>query len=364
MEEKQIFKAKFHEEKQEILAPVLVPNEVDFDGHTYSEEEVSKAKENFVKYCNKANLQHRYSLSKDQAEFTEHYITPADMTINEQVVKKGTWMARMSIKSKALWQAVKDKVFTGFSVQGTALHQAIVKAKVAGRTETKAKYSLADFRFDKEGMDCHIGLVDEAANATEILVMKTKKQEEQTPVNKETEPDKGSVKPNKKTETNMSEDKNKELELEVKKSKEAQDALELEIKKEKEAKEQLELQVKKFKEEKEAAEKESFISKAKELKNIVKDEEAEALFVVKSMCPDQYEVISKALDSANNMIDKMEVVAEGKGSSDKGALNGTLEERVVMKAKELQKNDSKLSGPAARDKARQIMRKEGTYTQD
>ena len=106
---------KKNEELREITSAVLVPGVCDWHEETYTEEEVLKAERNFSKYCKKANLQHEHQLDESMAEFTESYILPNDMIHEGRVIKKGTWLATMKVKSDALWDAVKEGTFKGFS---------------------------------------------------------------------------------------------------------------------------------------------------------------------------------------------------------------------------------------------------------
>lgn len=114
MSEKLIFKAS--KERREITCPVLIPNLVDAHGDIYSEEAVLKACRNFNKVCKRTNLQHEYMMDDDSAQFIESYVTPADSIIDGVPIVKGTWMATMHVKNDALWKAVKDGEFTGFSI--------------------------------------------------------------------------------------------------------------------------------------------------------------------------------------------------------------------------------------------------------
>lgn len=244
--------------------------------------------------------------------------------------------------------------------------------------ERKAKNRLTNFNFKDDF--CHVALVDAAANEHGILVMKAKSQERQSPVNKKADPNK-TVEPK---EDNMSEvekeetvvvkncgenhkakdcptcksnDKKKEdtkmakaleLETEIQKNKDLNDQLEV-FKAEKAV----------FKAEKEKAEKLVFVAKSMEQKNVVKEDVAEVLFKCsKALSADEYLVLSKAIETANTALEAMEVVTKSTGSSDPGAGDLSDEDKVIVKSKELMKEDSDLNGAAARTKARDILRKE------
>ena len=285
--------------RKEFIAPVLVPDETDYHKHTYSEEEVYKACRNYKKNCNRANLQHEQDLDDSKAYFVEHYIAPTEMEFdNGTTVKKGTWVATMKFKDEQLWQDVKDGKFKGFSISANCYSQRIQKGKIAGRAPTeegfKAEKRLFDMDFSLE--DHHVALVDEAANGTEVLVMKakqpTKKEVNMTAEEKaaqeallkaklDAERQEEELKKAKEQELvdlkKAKEDADKQLEeLEVIKAKAKADADELEV-------------LKKAKDERETQE---FIQKAKDLKaddadtfgmvlkkckSVLEDEEFEAL---------------------------------------------------------------------------------------
>jgi len=260
-------------------------------------------------------------------------------------------------------------------------------------SKKKAIKRLTDFDFSQEF--CHVALVDEAANEHGIVVMKAK-QVEQTPVEKNAEPISVSDKPK---DDNMSVEKTKEVEVvekamdekkpctkcekapcacEKKDEKKVEKAavvveetvvvekavekvedtrtLEEVLKSNSDMAEQLEV----FKAAKVAAEKSEFVSKAKEQGNIVKDEEADALFVIKSLAPEAYEVVMKAITTANTALDAMEVVVDPVGSSEAGDLDKevSFQDRVITKSKELMSEDASLKPNMARDKARGILRDE------
>ncbi len=114
MSEQLIFKAR--KERREITAPILIPGIVDAHGHLYGEEEVLKACRNFNEKCMKANLQHEFQMDDSAAKFIESYVTPNDMIIEGVKILKGTWLGTLKIYNDALWDAVKNGEFTGFSI--------------------------------------------------------------------------------------------------------------------------------------------------------------------------------------------------------------------------------------------------------
>lgn len=303
--------------KHEITAPVLVPDEVDYDEHTYNEEEVYKACRNYTENCNRASIQHCIDISKDTAYFVEHYITPADMVISnpegEDIqVKKGTWMATMKINSEPLWQEVENKSLTGFSIQALAKSVKVSKAKVAGRKASeegiKVTKRLTDIDFSRQ--DHHIALVDEACNATQILVVKSKQTLDDDKNNKEDIMDK--VEDQEVIEPVI--EVNTEHLEELKKAKEKEATLEQELvdlRKAKAEADKIQAEYIELKKAKEESEKLEFISKAKSFKA----DDAEVFGVILRKCKyaleaTEYVELCKQLEKLSNIEINKEKIAD------------------------------------------------------
>lgn len=371
---------KKNEELREITSVVLVPGVCDWHDETYTEEEVLKAERNFSKYCKKANLQHEHQLDESMAEFTESYILPSDMIHDGRVVKKGTWLATMKVKSDALWDAVKEGTFKGFSIGcKVKVEQIIAKSKgtYEGDLDKRATKRLSDFNFKDDF--CHVALVTEGANGSDILVMKAKEQEQQTPNVTKTKDSEESVnnKDNNMSDVTYTKEeieamKAREIELqqevEAMKAKAEADATlaeEIEAMKAKETEMAEELEAFKAKEvealkAKEDAEKEAFVVKAKEMVGICDAEQAEEfgadMFLIKSLAPEAFDRVMEKLDKAEERMKKLEVVSNSPGSTEGGSTDLEGEELVEFKAKALMKEDANLKAHEARLKVRKEIR--------
>lgn len=110
-------------EQRLALFVVLEPQEGDSttDKHadTYTAVEVEKACHNFGQHCMKANLFHK--VETEDAQIVENYISPVDFVLDEQLIKKGTWLQNWYFPEteagEQLWQAVKSGEINGVSVQ-------------------------------------------------------------------------------------------------------------------------------------------------------------------------------------------------------------------------------------------------------
>jgi len=101
---------------------VLIPDEVDAHGDIYSEETVRKACENFNKSNARSNLFH--IVNTDSFSVIESYIAPVDMQFQEEVVKAGTWLAKLQF-SDQLFEGVLSGDYSGVSIGAMALTETI-----------------------------------------------------------------------------------------------------------------------------------------------------------------------------------------------------------------------------------------------
>lgn len=117
-----IIKAK---DERIIFGEVLIPNEVDGQGHTYSAIEVAKAAHWWMKNYAQLGEMHEESLTEQDIQVLETYIAPVSFDIEKsdgavKVVKKGTWLLKAYVVSDELWTKVKDGDLNGFSIGGVA----------------------------------------------------------------------------------------------------------------------------------------------------------------------------------------------------------------------------------------------------
>jgi hypothetical protein len=329
-------------EKREFIAPVLVPDEVDYHSHSYSEEEVHKACRNYQSTCGKANLQHDFDLAKDSAEFVEHYIAPTEMHFADAdiTVKKGTWLATMKIKNDSLWQDVKDGKFTGFSISANCLSRKVQKSKVAGSAAGEEGFEvekrLFDMDFSKE--EHHVALVDEAANATRVLVLKAKepKQKEVTMTLEEKAAQEALIKANlQKEQKELEVKKAKEVELEtLKKAKADQDTELEELRKAKKQADADKVELEELKKAKEVAETAELVKKATDLKADDADVFGALLRKCKySLEASEYEVLVKQLEKLENIEKNKEILAP-KGEANAENVQKSLDEKIMKRRQE------------------------------
>jgi hypothetical protein len=93
----------------------LGPDTVDLQGDVLGLDTIEEAAH---KYLVASRLVGDSHSQKAEAEVVESYLAPADVELGGQVIKQGTWIMGVKVLDDAMWQAVKDGEYTGFSIGG------------------------------------------------------------------------------------------------------------------------------------------------------------------------------------------------------------------------------------------------------
>jgi len=119
-----LLKAEENEERY-VFGVVLVPDEVDAQGDIYSAKEVEKAAHSFLEHFGgKVKLMHK-GKPVDGVVPIESYLSKAPETHGEETFPVGTWFLATRVNNDDIWAAVKSGAFTGYSMGGTALREAL-----------------------------------------------------------------------------------------------------------------------------------------------------------------------------------------------------------------------------------------------
>lgn len=117
-------------EERLVYGIVLEPDVIDAHKDVISAEEIRAAAHRFMElYGGQVGVQHRFQ--PKGLIVLESYIAPADFTIYERKIKRGTWLLVVRVMNDAVWARIKlglvnptdPQAFTGFSVQGMATIQ-------------------------------------------------------------------------------------------------------------------------------------------------------------------------------------------------------------------------------------------------
>jgi DNA adenine methylase len=96
---------------------VLEPETVDLQGQIYSAEEIEKAAHEFMeKYRNIGEDHERPA----DAVPVQSYIAPIDISEQDQVFKKGSWVMWVKVNNVDLWDAAEAGDYAAFSIGGYA----------------------------------------------------------------------------------------------------------------------------------------------------------------------------------------------------------------------------------------------------
>lgn len=107
---------------------VLEPDVVDLHGDTYDEETVRKACHNFN--CSSTVSPNLFHITTTETfSIVESYITPVEFILDNQVIKKGTWLCVLQYHDDLLWQAAKDGEIQGVSIGALATVEILDKGE-------------------------------------------------------------------------------------------------------------------------------------------------------------------------------------------------------------------------------------------
>lgn len=103
--------------KQEIYSVVLEPYVRDAQGDWETPDEIEKACHVWMENWNAHNIRHKGEIHKG-IRTIENYIAPADFTLGDQDVRKGSWVMGVHIVDPDVWQQVEKGELNGFSIEG------------------------------------------------------------------------------------------------------------------------------------------------------------------------------------------------------------------------------------------------------
>lgn len=126
MNKKKLITKSLNDEKRLATFVVLEPQEddgmtTDLHGDYYDEETILDACLEFSKniHLRKGKLLHM--VETEGYSFVESYIAPAEMSIGDVTIKKGTWLQTIQVafedKFDWIWEGIIDGTFNGLSVE-------------------------------------------------------------------------------------------------------------------------------------------------------------------------------------------------------------------------------------------------------
>jgi hypothetical protein len=108
-----------------VLEPTLLADGTmhpDTQGDVYTEQTVRDAAHRWLSAYGHIDLAHNWRpLREGQVQVLESYLAPAEFTLGDQTVRKGTWLLALRILDDALWAAVKAGQLGAYSIGGTGV---------------------------------------------------------------------------------------------------------------------------------------------------------------------------------------------------------------------------------------------------
>jgi hypothetical protein len=112
------------EEERYVFGVVLVPDEVDAQGDTYDAPTIRKAAHSFME-----NGQHNKIMHDGRpvqgVTVLETYLAKQMETHGGETFPVGTWFLAVRVNNDDIWKAIRGGAFTGFSMGGTAVREAL-----------------------------------------------------------------------------------------------------------------------------------------------------------------------------------------------------------------------------------------------
>lgn len=96
---------------------VYEPMTEDSHGNYMTEDEITKAAYYFAKNGDKVDLQHSFE-PLDGATVVENWIAKADFKIDNEEIRKGTWLITVEVTDADIWDKIEKGEISGFSMGG------------------------------------------------------------------------------------------------------------------------------------------------------------------------------------------------------------------------------------------------------
>lgn len=123
--QKQVQIAKIDDDKRIVKGVVYQPDVADAHDDQMDEGEIEKAAHLFMEKQHTYNIDKQHDLEADKGFVIESYIAPCDMTLGEQQIAKGSWVAAVKVTDDDTWEAIKKGEITGFSMWGVGKREEI-----------------------------------------------------------------------------------------------------------------------------------------------------------------------------------------------------------------------------------------------
>jgi len=109
-----------------ILFVALVPLEIDRNGDSITEQEITKTAHEFVRNLSKkaVNVDHESNTDIANAEFVESFIAPVEVQVWLENIPKWSWVVGIKFDDDT-YKAIQGGDFVGISIEGVGVSEAV-----------------------------------------------------------------------------------------------------------------------------------------------------------------------------------------------------------------------------------------------
>ncbi len=123
--QKQVTIAKVEKAKRIVKGIVYQPDLPDAHDDLMTADEIEKAAHLFMENQHTYNIDKQHDLETDEGFVIESHIAEVDMTLGDQDIKKGSWIAAVKVTSDDTWEQIEKGEITGFSMWGVGKREKV-----------------------------------------------------------------------------------------------------------------------------------------------------------------------------------------------------------------------------------------------
>ena len=106
-------------EQQIIYGIVFEPDFVDAQDQFINKEDIEEAAHKYLVHHRNIKLSHEVDIT-EAVDVVESYLAPVEFTMNDVLIKEGTWIVALKINDEELWKETATSI-VGLSAGGTCI---------------------------------------------------------------------------------------------------------------------------------------------------------------------------------------------------------------------------------------------------
>ena len=104
---------------------VYEPMKVDTQKDFATAKDIKEACYYYMEHAQQFKIQHKGEFLTKKIKILENYIAPVDFEVNNEKVRKGSWILIIRVLDNKIWKDIKEEKITGFSMAGIASRRKI-----------------------------------------------------------------------------------------------------------------------------------------------------------------------------------------------------------------------------------------------